>query len=284
MGYALQQQLGERTLQVIQAAVLGSPISHSLSPLLHNHAYSLLNISGTYSAIDVPEEALLSFISTSLSENWTGFNMTMPLKERIFDAPNVLLDESATRIKSANTLIRKGDAYVGTSTDFTAFERLLQPFPVERIAIIGGGGTARALLGALSRRATQVDVLLRSPKRLDLLSTIAPDALLTAIPMDSSLEGYDMVVNTTPSGVADHLASHLVDANGLLFESLYNPWPTELAFAWSQLGGKVLHGIDLLVEQALDAIHLMTDIDFDYSRMREELLKVALPEVDPQRS
>ena len=208
----------------------------------------------------------------------------MPLKERIFDAPNVSFDERATRIKSANTLIRKGDAYVGTSTDLTAFERLLKPFPVERIAIIGGGGTARALLGALSRRAAKVDVLLRNPKRLDLLSTIAPDALLTAIPMDSTLEGYDLVVNTTPSGVADHLASHLADANGLLFESLYNPWPTELAFAWSQLGGKVLHGIDLLVEQALDAIHLMTEIDFDYSRMREELLKVALPEVDPQRS
>jgi hypothetical protein len=57
-----------------------------------------------------------------------------------------------------------------------------------------------------------------------------------------------------------------------LLESLYNPWPTELSFAWRQLGGKVIHGIDLLVEQALDAITLMTERDFDYSTMRKELL------------
>ena len=261
---------------MIKAAVLGSPISHSLSPLLHNHAYSILGVKGDYSAIDVPEAALIPFLSESISENWTGFNMTMPLKERVFDSPLVLLDENATQIKSANTLIRRGDGYVGTSTDLTAFKRLLEPYSVDRVALIGGGGTARALLGALADRSTRVDVLLRTPKRLDLLSSIAPQAILTAIPMGSSLEGYDLVVNTTPAGVADHLASTLQSADGLLFESLYNPWPTELAFAWSQLGGKVLHGIDLLVEQALDAIHLIAEVDFDYAAMRSELLSVAL--------
>ena len=265
---------------MIKAAVLGSPISHSLSPLLHNYAYSILGVEGDYSALDVPEAELIPFLSKSISENWTGFNMTMPLKERVFDSPLVLLDEKATRIKSANTLTRKGDGYVGTSTDLTAFERLLAPYSVDRVAIIGGGGTARALLGAIAERSTTVDVLLRTPKRLDLLSSIAPQAILTAIPMDSSLEGYDLVVNTTPAGVADPLASTLQNANGLFFESLYNPWPTELAFAWSQLGGKVVHGIDLLVEQALDAIHLIAEVDFDYARMRSELLSVALSRIN----
>jgi len=268
---------------VIKAAVLGSPISHSLSPLLHNHAYSILGVKGDYSAIDVPEAALIPFLSESISENWTGFNMTMPLKERVFDSPLVLLDENATQIKSANTLIRRGDRYVGTSTDLTAFKRLLEPYSVDRVAIIGGGGTARALLGALADRSTRVDVLLRTPKRLDLLSSIAPQAILTAIPMGSSLEGYDLVVNTTPAGVVDHLASTLQSADGLLFESLYNPWPTELAFAWSQLGGNVLHGIDLLVEQALDAIHLIAEVDFDYAIMRSELLTVALSRANAHR-
>lgn len=265
---------------MIKAAVLGSPISHSLSPLLHNHAYSILGVEGDYSAIDVPQASLVRFLSESISENWTGFNMTMPLKERVFDSPLVLLDEKATRIKSANTLIRKGDEYVGTSTDLTAFERLLAPYSVDRVAIIGGGGTARALLGALADRSTHVDVLLRTPKRLDILSSIAPKTILSSIPMDSSLEGYDLVVNTTPAGVADHLASTLQSADGLLFESLYNPWPTELAFTWSQLGGKALHGIDLLVEQALDAIHLIAEVDFDYTTMRSELLTVALSGID----
>lgn len=268
---------------MIKAAVLGSPISHSLSPLLHNHAYSILGVKGDYSAIDVPEVELIPFLSESISENWTGFNMTMPLKERIFDSPLVLLDENATRIKSANTLTRKGDRYLGTSTDLTAFERILAPYSVDRVAIIGGGGTARAVLGALADRSTRIDVLLRTPKRLDLLTSIAPKTILTSLSMDSSLEGYDLVINTTPVGVADHLASTLQSADGLLFESLYNPWPTELAFTWSQLGGKVLHGIDLLVEQALDAIHLIVELDFDYAAMRSELLKVALSGINTDR-
>lgn len=267
---------------MIKAAVLGSPISHSLSPILHKHAYSLLKITGDYAAIDIPEARVISFLEESVGEDWSGFNLTMPLKERVFNSPLISFDERATRIKSANTLIRMGDRYLGTSTDLTAFERLLEPYPVEKVALIGAGGTARALIGAIAHRTKRVDVLLRTAKRLDLLSSIAPNTTLTPKEMNSSLEGYDLVVNTTPAGAADHLAASLRTADGILLEALYKPWPTELSFAWSQLGGRVVHGVDLLVEQALDAIHLIAAVDFDYGKIRTELLNVALSELTSQ--
>lgn len=266
----------------MQAAVLGSPISHSLSPLLHNYAYSILDIQGEYSAIDTPEESLVGFLQSSLKQTWVGFNLTMPLKERVFDSFCVKFDQLSSRIRSANTLIRTLEGYEATSTDATAFERLLADYPVDRVAVIGGGGTARAAVSALSSRSRSIDLILRTPSRGDLMKEIAPNVAFSVLDMSSPLEKYDLVINTTPVGVADNFASKLESADGLFIESLYNPWPTELSFAWNELGGRSLNGIDLLVEQALDAIHLMTKVEFDYPTMRRDLLKVAISHITAQ--
>ncbi len=265
----------------MNAAVLGSPISHSLSPLLHNTAYQILGIDGNYQAIEISENELLPFIERAASQNsedrqfWSGLNLTMPLKETVFQSPYITFDARCTLIRSANTLLRDSEGFRATSTDLTAFMRLLEGANVERVAIIGGGGTARAAIGAIADRIEHLDLILRTPSRIDAFTVIAPAANIRGLPMDTSIEGYDLVINTTPSGVADNFASRLGQASGLYFESLYNPWPTELAFAWKELGGKVLNGVDLLVEQALDAIALMTESQFDYASMRQQLLSVA---------
>lgn len=242
----------------------------------------MLGIEGRYTAIEITGDQLVGFIGGSLRENWRGFNLTMPLKERIFESEVVHLDERATLIRSANTLVRDGSHYLGYSTDLLAFERLLAPYSTERVAIIGAGGTARAALGALSGRCDHVDILLRNPDRVESLTKIDPSIKIQPLPLATSLDGYEVVINATPSGVADHLAEGLTSPGGVLLESLYHPWPTELSFAWRQLGGKVIHGIDLLVEQALDAIALLTDRKFDYAKMRQDLLSVALNQIDPQ--
>jgi shikimate dehydrogenase len=267
---------------MIKAAVLGSPIAHSLSPLLHTSAYEILGIEGDYSAIEVPSPTLVPFLDRSLDEGWTGFNLTMPLKESVFDSGIVTFDESSSKIRSANTLVRTGDRYLATSTDASAFTRLLRDIPVDHTAIIGGGGTARAAIGAISERAKTIDLFLRTPGRADIAQVIAPKVQFEVKSMSSSLEGYDLVINTTPAGSADHFASGLRETSGLYFECLYQPWPTELSFAWKELGGATLNGIDLLVEQALDAIALLTGETFDYGELRERLLTVATERVSTQ--
>ena len=269
---------------MIKAAVLGSPIAHSLSPLLHNAAYEALGIEGEYSAIEIQGSSLVDFLDQSLNQGWDGFNLTMPLKESVFDSGAVTFDESATRIKSANTLLRGEDGFEATSTDMTAFARLLSDVCVDRTAIIGGGGTSRAAIGALADRATSIDLILRTPGRADMARAIAPKVSFEVKGMDSALSGYDLVINTTPAGAADHFAPHLTDVSALYFESLYSPWPTELLFTWKELGGATLNGVDLLVEQALDAIALITGKDFDYDHMRSRLLAVAIERVSSQSS
>jgi shikimate dehydrogenase len=206
----------------------------------------------------------------------------MPLKESVFDSSIIDFDNSAEVIRSANTLIREKGRYLATSTDQSAFERLLAPYSVGRVAIIGGGGTARAAVGAIVSRTEKIDLLLRTPDRATIMRSIAPFAEINVLPMSSSLSGYDVVINTSPAGVADHLSRTLENVDGILIESLYKPWPTELSFAWKELGGRVLTGADLLVEQALDAITLICKVDFDYTMMRAELLTVALEALNPQ--
>jgi len=140
------------------------------------------------------------------------------------------------------------------------------------VAVIGGGGTARAALAALDGRVSALTIVQRSDKRNELLSACVDKTALIFAPMQTSLDSFDLVISTTPAGVSDIFVSTISKSPGTLIESLYKPWPTKLSAAWQDNGGKVVHGLDLLVEQALDQISLMTHQSFDYASMRATLL------------
>jgi len=263
---------------MIKAAVLGSPIAlFAFSPLIHQRAYEILDVDGSYERYDVTEDSFPSFIARALEETWTGFSLTMPLKEVAFTS-GFECDPRATRIRSANTLIRMSDTFLATSTDVLAFDRLLSGREFSRVAVIGSGGTARAALGALDSLTDRVTVIQRSSHRNELLQSAVEHCVLEFGAMDTPLDGFDLVVSTTPTGVSDIFAAALLhsasEIEGILVEVLYKPAPTALAKVWREKGGFVLDGVDLLVEQALDQIRLMTGRSFDYSSMRESLLAI----------
>ena len=262
---------------MIKAAVLGSPISHSISPALHKRAYELLGVAGSYGAIDLIPEAAKSFFTNALQEDWTGFSLTMPLKEAIFHLTEEITFEIqpiAARMRSANTLLIVDGGYQALSTDRTGFMRLFDGVKKERVAIIGGGGTARAALGALDGEANQVDFLLRSPQRSELLGAIAQKTLVNFYGMEHSLRDYDLVIATVPSGASDEIAARLDFAIPALCEVLYKPYPTDLLTKARSFGGKTFDGIDLLVEQAMDQVSLFTGENFDFESMRRALQSV----------
>ena len=157
---------------MIKAAVLGSPISHSLSPLLHMAAYKELGLQADYQGIELTLENAPTFFERAKNEGWTGFSLTMPLKESVFNS-GFEIEPIALQMRSANTLLFKGGNFSALSTDRTAFIRLLENVKKTRVAIIGGGGTARAALGALNGSAVEVDFLLRSAQRSQALKGIA---------------------------------------------------------------------------------------------------------------
>jgi shikimate dehydrogenase len=263
---------------MIKAAVLGSPIAHSLSPLIHQTAYKELGVEGTYEAIEVVSSEFARFIDRTMDEAWTGFSLTMPLKEEALSM-GFEIDSRSLRIGSTNTLLRRSDSYVATSTDILAFDRLLDRFSFSSVAVIGGGGTARAALGALDGRVKNVDLLLRDDHRRVQISQSLLATEFDIKPMHTDVSDYDLVIATTPAHATDELAASIRSVNGTLIECLYHPMPTELLARWRMCGGEVLDGLDLLVEQALDQIHLMTAMSFDYSSMRGLLMERVRKEI-----
>ena len=278
------------------AAVLGQPISHSRSPLLHNAAYARLGIDAHYSAIEMDQAAISAFLrdahSKTHGEQYSGFSLTMPLKEILRDDERIStlskesgldfqLDRDARAIGSINTLLRTDGGFRALSTDFLAFRRLLGEVATHNssITILGGGGTARAAIGALeSFGLHEIIVHLRgasdSPHAC-VLRQCFPNIDFTFLEFGSPLTANGLLLNATPRGAADSYAQDVKLAEqSLFFESLYHPWPTALAAASLELGLPLYSGNQLLVEQALDQISLMTGQDFNYDEMRGFLLSL----------
>ena len=253
--------------KLVRGAVLGYPINHSLSPFLHKTAFNLLGINGEYSAIEVKSGQLQSFIENR-GADFDYFSLTMPLKEEALELKvEIEIDNLGERIQSLNTLIRHGNSWAATSTDGSGFIKSLESAGYSRfdkVLILGAGGTARAVAGALDEIANSVDVMRRSVRRSSAIAACFEKIECNFLDWDdlADLSGYDLVVNTTPSGAADLVAENLPrQINGLLFDVLYKPWPTLLARRWSDSGGKTLSGYELLLYQGIDQLNLVTGLD-----------------------
>jgi shikimate dehydrogenase len=154
-----------------RAAVLGSPINHSLSPAIHNAAYLALGIEGKYDAVEVASGQLPTFMNQvkKTPAEWIGFSLTMPLKEKIFEVADIS-DPLALQIKSGNTLLPTADGWFATTTDVSGFIWALtfnEVSDFEDILIIGAGATARAAAAAVDAPGRKIEVMLRNPKRID---------------------------------------------------------------------------------------------------------------------
>ena len=255
----------------MRAAVLGSPIAHSLSPTLHNAAYLALGVEGKYDAVEVKANELAHFFDQvkETDTNWVGFSLTMPLKEEILKLAD-RIDPLARQIKSANTLVPTMDGWLATSTDVSGFIWALATHEVsdfKKVQIIGAGATARAAAAAIDAKDRSVQVFARNAAReADMRASVTLSNLVFSNWDEIGKVGLnaDLVINTTPAGAADDLPS----GNGVLFESLYHPWPTKLSAKWD---GKVIDGLELLIHQAIDQIHLMTGFVIDRKLMHQVL-------------
>jgi len=263
---------------VIRGAVLGSPISHSLSPALHRAAFESIGIAGSYEAIDVPSGTLQQFFLAHESD-FDYFSLTMPLKEEAH-LLNVACDELSLRIGSINTLYKREGRWFGTSTDGSGFLAALAAQGYSTIShalILGAGGTARAVAGALDGNVETLTVMGRTSTRKDALESCVEKSTFSYLPWisDPEINSYDLIINTTPAGAADLLAENLpLQVTGLLFDVIYKPWPTVLASAWSDRSGKVINGKELLLWQGLDQLALVLSQEIDRDSISTHLREV----------
>ncbi|MFF8806451.1 shikimate dehydrogenase [Streptomyces omiyaensis] len=251
-----------------RAAVLGSPIAHSLSPVLHRAAYAELGLDDwSYERFEIDEAALPAFLA-ELDGSWAGLSLTMPLKRAVIP----LLDEvtaTAASVEAVNTVVLREDGRrVGDNTDIPGMIAALRERGVEKAdsaAILGAGATASSALAALARVCTgPVTAYVRSEARAAEMrgwgDRLGVDVRTAAWEDAAEAFAAPLVVATTPAGTTDALAAAVPDRPGTLFDVLYEPWPTALAAAWSDRGGRVVGGLDLLVHQAVLQVERMTGV------------------------
>ena len=247
---------------MIKAAVLGSPISHSLSPLLHTVAYAEMGLESDYSRIEIKSGELRAFLN-QCDSSWTGFSLTMPLKEEVLAFTEDLAD-LARRIKSANTLLQKDSNWSATTTDVTGITHALASHNADasgHVLIIGGGATARAAAAACDGVASKITIMNRSQSRIADLSNAVATSDLDFISWadESAFELADLIISTTPEGACDSLVPIFPrKPSGILFDVLYKPWPTLALSTWSERGGQVIDGLDLLIHQAIDQVSIFS--------------------------
>jgi shikimate dehydrogenase len=252
-----------------RCAVLGSPIRHSLSPVLHRAAYADLGLDWTYDAHDVVEAALPAFLD-GLDASWRGLSLTMPLKRVVLP----LLDgisASAERSGAVNTVLLDAGRRVGENTDIPGAAAALRERydgPVDAALVLGGGATAAstgvALVGLGCRRLT---IAVRDPARAaqtrDVIEAESTGLEVDVVPLDRVIDAVgraDVLVSTVPVAAQPPLLP-LVDRVGAVLDVVYDPWPTPIAVRAGQAGRVLVSGLDLLVHQAALQVELMTGLE-----------------------
>jgi shikimate dehydrogenase len=260
----------------VRAAVVGRPVAHSLSPLLHRAAYAALGLDDwTYDALDLGAEDLAELIA-GLGEEWRGFSVTMPCKQAAVEAADIV-EPLPELLRAANTLVRTDAGWRAENTDVNGVGMALQLAGVERVShalIIGGGGTAAAAAVALSSLgARHVDVAVREPARaadvvrvLDVLGVDATVSRLAEADLDAPV-----VVSTVPIGAHADLDRLTWREGQTVLDVLYAPWPTPLAERVTEAGGEVISGREVLFWQATVQVELMTGHPAPIAAMRAAL-------------
>jgi shikimate dehydrogenase len=251
-----------------RCGVLGSPVAHSLSPVLHRAAYRELGLDWAYDAYEVASGELADFMGL-LSPQWRGLSLTMPLKREVIE----LCDEVTAQgrlLSSVNTVVIEQDGLRrGYNTDVTGFVRAFQEAGVcglDSAVVVGGGATAASAVAAVAALgAASVTVLARSTSRASILSGLGSELglevtvyAMTEIPD----RRVDAVISTIPAeGHMAGAAAAVASLAPVLFDVVYSPGRTILTDAARAAGSQVIGGFALLLHQAARQVELMTGVD-----------------------
>lgn len=246
-----------------RAFVIGHPIAHSRSPLIHRSWLRAHGVTGSYDAIDVAPAQLPEHFRRLRQGEFVGGNVTIPLKEAALELCDTV-DPLARQIGAANTLVLQGDRIHGSNTDSIGFlHNLDQTVPgwdtgLASAIVLGAGGAARAILVALAqRRVGSIHVLNRDPSRAETLARTLDGPLVPGPLTDFAAHAptAGLVVNTTSVGLHGTAFSDLplqhLPLSSIVNDLVYVPLETPLLATARKLGRRCVDGLGMLLHQAV---------------------------------
>ena len=275
--------------------IIGYPLKLSLSPLMHNTAFKELGVDAVYKILPLKEDQLPDFFSELHEKTSTifGLNVTVPYKEKVISYLDVL-SPFVEKAMAVNTIvINKERRLIGYNTDGAGFLSHLAELKFDpkgkRVAMLGAGGTARAILAVLCllpNRPDSIKIYNRTPENLDRLiedlsSRIDLSIVETVNSIDDlNIELADFLINTTSLGMKEGdsclINEELFHSNLLVYDVIYNPAETKLLKVAKRRGAKTMNGLGMLFYQGVLAFQHWANVQLDEhikSKMRESLIK-----------
>lgn len=271
--------------------VIGHPIKHSFSPLMHNIAFELAGLNYIYLPFDVPPTNLKDALKGMTALGIKGFNVTLPLKEKIFPLLKDVSEE-ASIIGAVNTIVNEDGVLRGYNTDVYGIVESLNPFKDElmgaRVSLIGAGGAARAVIYSLIRifKVGQINIINRTEQTAESMKEYFAAKMMfndikvfPLIPPDliSTLRDSKLIVNTTPMGMypeVDDSATTSKEAfmkGQIVFDVIYNPLKTKLLKLAESEGATIIPGLKMFVEQGAKSYELWTGETMEKERVHQAL-------------
>lgn len=269
-------------MTIRKAAVLGHPIAHSKSPLIHNYWLKKYGIDGTYEAIDVSPEKLDETVRWLASNGYAGFNVTLPHKERMLDLCDTV-DELSQSVGAVNTVVIRAGKTIGTNTDVAGFTENIKAakpkfdFKGGPAVVLGAGGAARAVLHALAIEGVpEIRIVNRTRAKAEIFMSAYSNVKISDWSQRSEiLTDANLLVNTTAMGMSGKEPLEIdldeLPASALVNDIVYAPLMTDLLLTAQTRSNPIVTGIGMLLHQARPSFYawfnIMPDIDDDLVQM-----------------
>lgn len=267
-----------------KACVIGWPIVHSRSPMIHNYWLKQYQIDGSYERVAVAPENLASFLKNLEANDFVGCNVTIPHKESALSAIGHL-DESVKRIGALNTVYLRAGKTCATSTDGEGFyQNLLAHVPRfnaknQHVTILGAGGSAKATIERLLREnVALITVINRTPSRAEDLKLLFG----SKIKVGTELGNCDLLINTTSQGMTSQSALNIdltpLPAHAIVADIVYVPLKTQLLKDAEARGLRTVPGLGMLLHQAVRGFELWFGVK---PEVTPELYALVARDIDP---
>ena len=256
--------------------VIGNPIEHSLSPLLHNYWIKNNNIEAVYEKQKLDENELKHLVSQVKEKKIEGINVTVPFKKAVIPFLDELSDE-AEKTQSVNTIYLNNNKTIGHNTDIVGFETSIKKSNYDlnnkEVLILGAGGVVPSIIFALIRmKVSKIKISNRTKEKAENIKKLFKD--IEIVEWDE-LPNFDMIINATSLGLKNedniNLNFSSVSKNKFFYDVIYNPRETNFLKVGKNLGNMILNGKTMFVYQAFSAFHIWHGIE---PNINEDVIKL----------
>jgi shikimate dehydrogenase len=271
--------------------VIGHPIKHSFSPLMHNLAFDLMKLEYSYLPFDVPISSLKDALKGIVALGIKGVNVTLPLKEKIIDYLSDVSEE-ANVIGAVNTVVNENGVLRGYNTDVSGVFETLNPFKEEitgsSVTLIGAGGAARSVIYTLIRhfKPKEINIINRTEQKAESLKNYFSSKMLfdniktfSLIPPDlvDVFKNSNLIVNASSIGMSPEVddspttIEECFQKGQIVFDVVYNPLKTKFLQIAENKGVRVVNGLRMFVEQGAKSFEMWTGEEFPKERIFKTL-------------